>query len=479
MLRWVGLLFCVVSEALGSVPFVLQGPGVNPAHFRVTEFATGLNYPLGMAVLSDGSLLVTSTDGPGYFNSAARLVRLMDANQDGKADGPATVLFSDLNGGLTSLRISGRLVFVTGQAKPIYVLRLGATPTEPLTQVGRIDITDSSGWLHPHSGLATRPTPGASQSHDLFFQLGSKANFSTTTQTASFTTTGLGGLSGALPGDSIYRLTLVDHGTSVTATNMTQIARGLRNPAGFAFHPSTGDFYFEDNGIDGLVNSSEPLSADELNVLPAASLDASGSASVPFYGFPTNYTAYRTGVRVGGQGLQPLVAFQPQPDPMTGEESEGPNEITFAPAAFPDELNNGIFVSFHGQFSQGGLNNEENALVFVNLATTNYFHLIPSRQPGIGHLDGLLATTDSLYVSDISTNGNFSSSSGRGVIYQIKALVGPTVKVRWQNDKIELRWNYGVLQNAADVRGGWMDVTNVSPYTIEPSQPRQFFRTRN
>jgi hypothetical protein len=271
----------------------------------------------------------------------------------------------------------------------------------------------------------------------------------------------------------------VDHGTSVTATNMTQIARGLRNPAGFAFHPSTGDFYFEDNGIDGLVNSSEPLSADELNVLPAASLDASGSASVPFYGFPTNYTAYRTGVGVGGQGIQPLVAFQPQPDPMTGEESEGPNEIAFAPAAFPDELNNGIFVSFHGQFGQGGLNNEENALVFVNLATTNYFHLIPSRQPGIGHLDGLLATTDSLYVSDISTNGKFASSSGQGVIYQIKALVGPAVTARWQDRHIELTWRYGVLQSAADVHGGWMDVTNVSPYILTPSQPRQFFRTRN
>ena len=58
---------------------------------------------------------------------------------------------------------------------------------------------------------------------------------------------------------------------NVTASNLTQIASGLRNPAGFAFHPKTGDFYFEDNGIDGLSNPNEPLSADELNVIPAAS----------------------------------------------------------------------------------------------------------------------------------------------------------------------------------------------------------------
>jgi glucose/arabinose dehydrogenase len=46
-------------------------------------------------------------------------------------------------------------------------------------------------------------------------------------------------------------LTLEDHGTNVTATNLIRIASGVRNPAGFAFHPATGDLYFQDNGIDG------------------------------------------------------------------------------------------------------------------------------------------------------------------------------------------------------------------------------------
>jgi len=478
-----GLAFCLVMEAFAAIPFQLQGPGVNPAHYRVTAFATGLNYPIGMAELSDGSILVTSTDGPGFFNSTARLVRLVDGNRDGLADGPPATLIQGLSGGLTSVRIGGRLVFVTGQTKPIYVLRMGATPADAFIQVGRIDVGyPAGGWLHPHSALGVRATPGVAQSYDLLFQIGSKANFAASAQTVSITSTGLGGLSGNLQGDSIYMLTFVDSGTNVVATNLLQIANGLRNPSGFAFDPDNGDLYFEDNGIDGLVDANEPYSADELNYIAASAIGGTNAAEREFFGFPTNYTAYRTGTVVGGQGVQPLVAFQPQPDPLTGEESEGPNDIAFSPPAFPDALNKGVFVSFHGKFSSGGINNEENALVFVGLAATNYFHLIKARLPGVGHLDGLLPTHDSLFVSDVSTNGSLSTGAGRGIIYQIKALVGPAVEARWVGSEIEVSWKNGVLQSSTAFDSGWQDVTNVSPYTVDPSvasRPRQFFRSRN
>ena len=476
---FVGLALCA-ENGRAAVPFSLQGPGVNPAHFRVTEFATGLNYPVGMAELPDGSILVTSTDGPGYFTSNARLLRLRDADQNGVADGPPTVLFNGLSGGITSVRIGGNLVFVAGQSRPIYVLRMGATPADPFSEVGRLTITyPAGGWMHPHSALMVRPTPGQARSYDLLFQLGSKSNFTATTQTASLATTGLGGFAGVMRGDSIYQLTFVDDGAAVVATNLLQIASGLRNPSGFAFHPVTGDLYFEDNGIDGLVDPNEPHSADELNVVPASAVGDSGASGAPFYGFPANYTAYRTGTVVGGQGIQPLVAFQPLPNPMTGAESEGPNDIAFSPPAFPPSLDGGVFVTFHGKFGNGGLNNEENPLVFVNLKTTNYFHVIAPRLPGVGHLDGLLTTRDSLFVSDISTNGSLSNGAGRGVVYQIKALVGPPVTARWVGSEIELDWTEGMLQGSSNVSGGWIDVTNVSPYRTEPTELRRFFRTRN
>src|SRR5881394_3832681 len=120
----------------------IQGPDAKPGEFRITVFASGLNYPLGMARLPDGSLLVTTSDGTGFFNSTGNLLRLVDSDQNGIADGPGTVLYNGLIGGLTSLRIGGPLVFVTGQGngRPITVLRLGATATNLLTVVGQINV---------------------------------------------------------------------------------------------------------------------------------------------------------------------------------------------------------------------------------------------------------------------------------------------------------------------------------------------------
>jgi glucose/arabinose dehydrogenase len=324
-----------------------------------------------------------------------------------------------------------------------------------------------------------RPIPGAAQRYELFFQIGSKLNFGVSTQTVSFATIGLGGLSGAFRGDSVYSITFTDNGGNVVASAPTQILSGVRNPAGFAFHPATGDLYFSENGIDGLIDANEPHSADELNILPASGIGGATPADVEFYGFPDNYTAYRTGTIVGGQGIQPLVNFQPLPNPLDGAESEGPNDIAFSPPAFPEPLNNGIFVTFHGKFGSGGTNNEENPLVFVDFNTTNYFHFIKPRLPGVGHLDGLLRLDDSLFISDMATNGSLAAAAGKGVIYQVKALVGPPVKARRVDHQIELTWPHGVLQGSPDVSGSWNDVTNRSPYFADPIPPRQFFRTRN
>jgi glucose/arabinose dehydrogenase len=472
-------LFCAASlTANAQVPFPIQGPNVNRAQFRMTTFATGINYVVGMEQLADGSILAAITDGPNYFSSNGRLVRFVDANRDGVADGPGATLATGLPGGLTSVRVAGNLVFVTGQKKPITVLRLGATPAAALTVVGKINFTyPSGGWLHPHSALAVRATPGTPQSCDLLFQLGSRENFAATadTMTVTISSPEIAGVAGTLKGDSIYKLTFTDNGTIVTASGLTQLANGLRNPSGFAFHPMTGNLYFEDNGIDGLVDANEPLSADELNVIPAAQI----GGAVEFFGFPQNYVEYRTGRFVGGAGIAPLVAFQPLPDFLTGEETEGPNDIAFAPPGFPDGLNDHMFVTFHGKFTLGGTQNEENAMACVDLANNSYFHFIPSALAGVGHLDGLLSTSDSLYISDISKNGGFSAA-GAGVIYQIKSLVGPAVKFRSTNDHVELTWSHGALERATALGGEWTEVAIApGPYIPQPAETPQFFRTRN
>ena len=468
---WLGL-------RAGAQPFTVQGPGVQANDFAVTTFATGLNFPLGMARLPDGSLLVAVSDGANFFASTGRLVRLTDANSDGIADGPATTLYANLPGSQTAVRAGGGLVFVTGFAQPITVLRAGATPADPLTFVGRITIVYPSGsWEHQNSALGFRKTPGRTNAYDLLFQIGSDSNFAATTRTATLTNDAVPGANGVLAGDSAYRLTVIDLGAGVTATNLTRLAGGLRNPAGYAFQPATGDLYFQDNGIDGLVNAAEPLSADELNFIARTNLD---DAAVDF-GFPASYTEYRAGTIVGGAGRQPLIAFQPIPDPFTGRESEGVNDLTFAPPGFPDGLNTGLFLGFHGRFGAGGTNNEENPVVYANPATGAYFHFILGQQPGIGHLDGLLATRDSLFVADLVTNGNVSSGTGAGVIYQIKSTANPAAPVlaaRTVGPQIELTWERGALQEADDVGGPWTEVADAfSPYSVAPAAPRKFYRT--
>ena len=470
-------LVCFGRLVMGQ-PFTVQGPSVNSNDFRVTVFAAGLDFPLGMLKLPDESLLVVVNQGASFSTSTGKLVRLTDTNQDGVADGAGTVLYSGLPASQTAVRAAGRLILVTGDAKPITVLRTGVLPSDPLTLVGRIGIAYLNNRSHPNSALAVRKTPGFTNRYDLLFHLGAEYNFARTTNTLALTNSNIPGATGVLAGDSIHMITLIDDGVNVTATNLAQIASGLRNPAGYAFQPVTGDLYFQDNGIDGLVNANEPHSADELNFIARTNL----GGPVEFFGFPTNYSAYRSNVVVGGEGVQPLITFRPIPNPANGRENEGASDIVFAPPRFPNGLNTGIFLGFHGRFTSAGTANEENPLAYADLDTGSYFHFILGQQPGVGHFDGLLATHDSLFVADLVSTGNPFNGAGAGIIYQIKSLVMPTppqLTVWTARGQVQLAWDRGALQEAEQPSGPWSDVMDAfTPHAVSPADPRKFFRIR-
>lgn len=403
-------------------PFAIGGDlRVHPADFRITVFAQNLNYPYSMQQLADGSLLVgiSRPRGTSYFNSVGELLRLVDGDGDGIADGPGTILFDGLPGSVTSVRQAGSLFFVTSvqSGSEISVLRAGATPADPLSFVGSIRIAFPSGWEHVSYTSAVRENPDVPGDYDLFFNAGSRENFAPTT--AQVRVSGL--VDGQVHGDAIYKVTVHDTGATPVFYGLQQIATGLRNAAGIVIHPASGDLYFEDNGIDGLADADEPTSADEINRIAAADI----GTDVFNFGFPNDYMEYRTGRRIGSGGIQPLVAFQPVPDPLNGSESEGPAEIAFAPSGFPAGLNNGIFVGFHGRFNLGGLFNEENPLVYYDLGTGQYFHFIENDEPGVGHLDTMVTTKDSLFLADVSSTGSMDSGAGSGVIYQIQAIRQP------------------------------------------------------
>lgn len=73
-----------------------------------------------------------------------------------------------------------------------------------------------------------------------------------------------------------------------------------------------------------------------------------------------------------------------------------------------------------------GAANLENPVVFADPRSGSRFHFIANQL--LGHPNGLLASQDSLYLTDLDYVGNLQSDS-RGSIYRIQSLVPPPATV--------------------------------------------------
>ncbi len=396
-------------------PFLIGGDArVDPADFEITTFASGLDFPFGLAVLQDGSLLVGVNSPPlggSFFGASGALLRLVDADGDGVADSEGDLLYTGLPRFTTSVRLAGDLVFVATGSPGIFVLRQGATPASLLTLEGSVEMSFPVGWSHSTINLTVREEPGQPGRYEVYFNVGSRENNAASAEFIAVT----GLMTGSVAADSLYRLIVDDTGPTLAASGLEQIASGLRNAFGTAFEPLSGDLYIQDNGIDGLIDVNEPLSADELNRIPKESI----GGTVENFGFPNRYVEYRTGTLIGSGGIDPDIAFQLIPMP-NGAESEGPADVVFAPPQFPLGLSEGVFIGFHGRFSTAGLVNEENPLVYVDLDSGTHFHFIANDEPNIGHPDTLATSEDALYVADLSS-ANDLSTAGSGSVYRILA----------------------------------------------------------
>src|SRR5262249_3025599 len=147
------------------------------------------------------------------------------------------------------VRQAGNLFFVTSSetgSEQIAVLRAGPTPASQLSLVGSMHFGFSANWEHTTFESAVRSTPARPGFFDLFFNVGSRENFGKTTATVPLS----GLVTGTLQGDSIYKVTVDDTRSTPVFFRLMQVATGLRNAAGMTFNPQTGDFFFEDNGID-------------------------------------------------------------------------------------------------------------------------------------------------------------------------------------------------------------------------------------
>lgn len=429
----VGVWAAAISQAGPIVPSFARPE--DQARFRVSTFSSGLAFPTSMTTLPDGSLLVaTSAGGTSwasnylFASTSSALVRLVDGNHDGVADGPPQVMAANLPGLLSSVRRVGDLVFATSSqegAEGITILRTGSSASDPLTVAGRLSFSFPANFGHTTYALAARA--GANGGVELYFNVGARGNDVATPETATVGFTPALGAAFAggpasvqLVADSLHRVLIADSGSSLSVSAPQQIASGLRNAAGMAFD-SAGNLYVQDNGIDASGHTS--LSADELNMISAAQL----GQVVPDFGFAATYVDYATGETVGPTAgvTAPLAVFRP----IAGEKSEGAVEVAFAPASFPGEFAGGLFVPFSGKFNQGRENNDENPLVFVDPTTASSFHFIANQT--MGHPNGVLATADALYLSDLNYTGAFFGTvdgvpaDQGGVIYRIVAVPEP------------------------------------------------------
>jgi glucose/arabinose dehydrogenase len=380
----------LLSAVLVATPTF--GPGVDSSQFNVTLFTSGLAFPQSMQQLTDGSIVVQTS--PGF--SGGSVLRFVDSNNDGVADFSTGLIYGAPagQGPLTQMVQAGNY-FIQGNygSHSIVILQKGATPDATLTEVGRFDFGFAPDWWHDSEGIAVRPTPGQPGSFDLVFNVGSQFDAAASVNTVAMSNL----MNATLNADSLYMVTLNLNGSTPVASNLRQVAHGIRNVFGMAFAPN-GDLWFSDNSMDG---DPFPPQAEELNRISAADL----GVNVIEFGFPTCYSDYFTGVTVNPGCTDPVQAFIP----LNGMYSQGATQIAFAPEGFPAPFNHGIFIAFAGNPP-----GERNPLIFYNLDTGEYRHFLLG---GTGSLrqTGLLATQNSLFVSDFLT----------GEVFQITAVSTP------------------------------------------------------
>ena len=459
LLRVTGIAGVSLVLSLSGEAVRASSLGIDPSlqnQFSITPFATGLDFPNGIAQLGDGSLLVGTTQGNGFFDSQAKgqLVRLQDSNGDGVAD-TRTILYdgsisgNNLPGGITSIQSANNYLFVTSDLPSKYrvsVFQQGADlSANSLTLRGSLDFSVPANFVHPPSALAVRQT--GTQQFELFFNIGAAGNNQATAPTPiTIGSSNLNIPTTTLNGDSLYKIP-VTIGSNLDFSTPIQVASGLRNAAALGFDKVTGDLYIGENGIDGLPisqgggGSNNPLTADELNRLTVAQL---GTPGIENFGFPVSGEKYRSpGVFIDGNGqvvnisdpslagvINPIATFQPIPNPLTGTERTGLASIAFAPQSFPTGTNNGIFLGFFGRFNYQPGDDQKNPLVYYDSTTGRYFDFLSTSRPGgdFGRFTSLLSTQNSLYAVDIGAGSGalFSSAGlGRGAIYQIQSVLVP------------------------------------------------------
>ena len=159
------LVGSVVNIAVATAAPIMLGPipGLDPNQLRITTFASAIGPIYGMARADDGALLAGVSGRPFFGGGPAQVLRFVDANFDGIADGPGTAVIGGIPGIITAVQRVGALLAVGTQSESFSSSRIslfapGATPNAPYTLVGQLDFSFGQFWGHASPGLAPSPT---------------------------------------------------------------------------------------------------------------------------------------------------------------------------------------------------------------------------------------------------------------------------------------------------------------------------------
>lgn len=341
-----------------------------PEGFEVHVFASGLGNARMLLAMPDGTLFITRrTEGD--------VIALTDTDGDGMADGPFTVVASDLPymHGIEYNAETNQIYLATNT--DLYVTTWPGGPAfGELTVIAPLP----DGGQHPNH------TVGLSPDGQLYVSNGSSCNACSETSPEKA---------------AMIRMNQDGSGREIFAS-------GLRNTIGFDWHPVTGQLWGFDHGSDWRGDNNPP---EELNLLEMENN----------YGWPWCYGNQQPDVYVpvpppGGsraayceKTMAPMMEYTAHAAPIWA--------LFYTGAQFPAEYQNDMFVAMRGSWNRSEPSGYELVRVHFDdagqpteFSTFMSGFLIEERLANFGRIAGIAVAADgSLLVSDDSN----------GVVYHI------------------------------------------------------------